>query len=398
MHPSRGILGMKSDKLRGKRIVLGITGSIAAVECVELARELIRHGAEVHAVMTEAATKIITPWSMEFATGNPVVTEINGKVQHVALFGSVPDRADLLLVAPCTANTLSKIANGVDDTTVTTMATVAIGSGVPVMIAPAMHAAMFENPFVKRNMQTLKDAGITFIGPRMAEKKAKIADTKEIVEATIRRLGGMELMGKKVLVIGGSSEEPIDEMRTISNRGTGETAVELAITAYELGADVELWMGRCSVSLPDHIPTRRFRTVADLLAIIDVIDHDLVLVPAALSDFAPEPSSGKISTENDKVTLHLHAMPKVLPLLSRKDAKVVGFKAESGVGDAQLLRKANACSRNAGLDAIVANDLKDVVPGRTKVIFIAKDEEPSYFEGSKSEVAREILLRSRRLL
>ena len=398
MHPSRSILGMKSSKLQGKRIVLGITGSIAAVECVELARELIRHGAEVHAVMSEEGAKLITPYAMEFATGNAVTTCIDGKVQHVDLFGNAADRADLLLIAPCTANTISKIANGIDDTPVTTCATVALGSGTPVLIAPAMHAAMFNNPFVAENIQALKKNGVGFIGPRMVEGKAKIAEKNEIVEAAIRRLGTNEYQGKRVLVIGGSSEEPIDDMRTISNRGTGETAVELAIAAHELGAEVELWMGRCSVSIPDFISIKRFRTVADLLAMIDVIDQDLVLVPAALSDFAPEPSGGKIPTDRDKVTLHLHAMPKVLPLICRKGSKVVGFKAESGVGEAQLLRKANACSKNAGLDAIVANDLKDVVPGRTKVVYMSKDDAPVIFEGSKTSVAKDILLQSRRLL
>ncbi|OPY34563.1 MAG: bifunctional phosphopantothenoylcysteine decarboxylase/phosphopantothenate synthase [Methanomassiliicoccales archaeon PtaU1.Bin124] len=398
MYPSRSIIGMKSSKLQGKRIVLGITGSIAAVECVELARELIRHGAEVHVVMSEEGAKIITPCSMEFATGNPVTTAIDGRVQHVTFFGNASDKADLLLIAPCTANTISKIAGGVDDTPVTTMATVALGSCTPTMIAPAMHAAMFANPFVAKNIEALKREGVGFIGPRMVEGKAKIAEKNEIVAATIRRLGGNEYSGKRLLIIGGSSEEPIDDMRTISNRGTGETAVELASAAYEMGAEVELWMGRCSVQIPDHIITKRFRTMADLLVMIDAIDHDLVLVPAALSDFAPEPTTGKIPTDRDKVTLHLHAMPKVLSLICRKEAKVVGFKAESGVGEAQLLRKANACSKNAGLDAIVANDLKDVVPGKTKVVYMSKDDAPVSFEGSKSSVAREILIQARRLL
>ena len=137
MHPSESIKCTKSTILSGKRIVLGITGSISAVESLELARELIRHGAEVHAVMTPEALKIITQYSMEFATGNPVITEIDGKVQHVSLLGDFQDKADMLLVAPCTANTISKIAVGIDDTPVTTMATTAMGSNVPIMIAPA---------------------------------------------------------------------------------------------------------------------------------------------------------------------------------------------------------------------------------------------------------------------
>lgn len=398
MHPSQSIRGMKSAKLRGMKIVLGITGSIAAVHSVELARELIRHGADVHAVMSQEGANIITPCAMEFATGNPVTTQIDGRVQHVALLGGFSDKADLFLIAPCTANTLSKIACGIDDTAVTTMATMAIGSKVPVLLAPAMHASMFENPVVKRNMEYLEKIGIVFIGPKMEEKKAKIAETSDIVVAVLRQLGDRPYQGKKVLIIGGSSEEPIDGMRVITNRGTGETAVELARAAHEMGAEVELWMGRCSVTLPDHIPTRRFRTVNDLIELIDDVDHDMVLVPAALSDFAPVPEKGKISSGKGKVTLDLRALPKVLPLLTGGKARVIGFKAGSDVGEEDLLQQANACRTKSGLDAIVANDLKDVLPGQTKVRVLIGDEGPIFLSGSKASVASDILREIRRLL
>jgi len=368
------------------------------VECVELARELIRHGADVHAVMSKEGAKIITPWSMEFATGNPVTTEIDGRVQHVSLLGDASDRSDLLLIAPCTANTLSKIACGIDDTTVTTMATIAIGSKVPVMLAPAMHASMFENPLVKENIRRLQDIGIDIIGPKMDGKKAKIADVQDIVAAVIRKLGDRSYDGKRVLIIGGSSEEPMDDMRVITNRGTGETAVELAKAAYDMGAEVDLWMGRCTVDIPNHIPTKRFRTVGELIEMIGEIDHDLILVPAALSDFAPLPSSGKMPTDKDRITIQLQALPKVLPLLTGKGSKVVGFKAESGVGDAHLLNKAHICSSNARLDAIVANDLKDVRPGETKVYYIERDDVPVELSGTKSVVCAEIMRKARRLL
>lgn len=384
--------------MRGKRIVLGITGSIAAVHSVELARELIRYGADVHAVMSKEGANIITPWAMEFATGNPVTTQIDGRVQHVSLLGDFSDKADLFLIAPCTANTLSKIACGIDDTTVTTMATIAIGSKVPVLLAPAMHASMFENPMVKENMKKLLKAGIGFVGPKMEGKKAKIAENPDIVAAVLRQLGDGSYQGKKVLVIGGSSEEPLDGMRIITNRGTGETAVELAQAAHEMGADVDLWMGRCSVQLPDHITIKRFRTVKDLMDLIEDVDHDLVLVPAALSDFAPVPEKGKIPSGKGKVTLELNALPKVLPLLTGKRAKVIGFKAGSEIKEEDLLEQADACRTKNRLDAIVANDLKDVLPGQTKVRILIPNEASVVLSGSKSSVASDILCEIRRLL
>jgi phosphopantothenoylcysteine decarboxylase / phosphopantothenate---cysteine ligase len=391
MHPSESIRCAKSRKLLGKRIVLGITGSIAAVECLELARELIRHGAEVHAVLSLEAQKIITPCSMVFATGNDVITNLDGWVQHVDLLGNAPDKADLLLIAPCTANTISKIACGIDDTPVTTMATTALGSKTPVMIAPAMHAAMYNNPIVQTNISALKYIGLDFVGPRMEEGKAKVATNEEIVEAVLRRLGKDDYRGKCVLVIGGSSEEPIDDMRVITNRGTGETAVELARSAYERGADVELWMGRCSVPLPSFIPTRRFVTVNDLVKMVPQVSHDIVFVPAALSDFAPKRTDGKLSSESKELELTLEPVAKVLPLLRKKKVKLIGFKAESGIGESELVVKAEQRVKQYKLDAIVANDLTEVRPGSTSVLFITNKGKYVKLSGTKKEVADMLL-------
>lgn len=397
MHPSESIRGMKSARLKDKRIVLAITGSIAAVECLELARELIRHGADVHAVLSKDGAKLITPWAMEFATGHPAIVELDGRVQHVDLLGDSPNRADLLLIAPCTANTLSKVAVGIDDTPVTTMATIALGTGVPMLVAPAMHASMLNNPFVQENIARLKGIGVGFIGPRMEGKKAKIADNEEIVARVIRTLNGGGYEGKKVLVIGGSSEEPIDDMRIITNRGTGETAVELAKAAFFQGAEVELWMGRCQVPLPNYIPTKRFVTVEDLLGLVDRLDHDLVLVPAALSDYAPSLKKGKLASDQGGMTLELRAVPKVLPRIVGK-AKVVGFKAESGVRDEVLISRAMERMERHGLDAMVANDLRNVRIGTTEVYLVERCSNPIMLKGTKSEVAWSIMLELRGLL
>jgi phosphopantothenoylcysteine decarboxylase/phosphopantothenate--cysteine ligase len=391
MHPSESLRGSKGKTLSGKRIVLGITGSIAAVECFELARELIRHGANVQAVMSEEAMNLVTPWAMEFATGNEVIDVIDGRVQHVALFGAVPDKADLLLIAPCTANTISKIACGIDDTPVTTMATTALGSKVPIIIAPAMHLTMFTNPIIQQNVEKLKQAGIEFLGPKVEGKKAKIADNAEIVMAVQRRLGKNDLKGRRMLVIGGSSEELIDEMRVITNRGTGETAIELARAAYQRGAEVELWMGRCSVPLPTFLPIRRFTTVESLLEMVKDIDQEMVLVPAALADYAPKPQPGKIPSGKKELTLTMKAVPKVLDAIRKQNVKLIAFKAEHGVGEAELVKRAQARLDSVPLEMIVANDLHDVKPGETKVIMLRQNGRRSKACGSKASVANDIL-------
>jgi phosphopantothenoylcysteine decarboxylase/phosphopantothenate--cysteine ligase len=391
MHPSESIRGAKGHQLEGKRIILGMTGSIAAVESFELVRELIRYGASVRVVMTPEAAKLMTPYTMEFASGNKVITELTGATEHVDLLGDYEGRADLLLVSPCTANTISKMALGIDDTPVTTMATVAIGGKVPVIVAPAMHLAMYQHPAVQKNVDVLKSMGVEFVGPVVVGKKARVATVDEIVSKVLAVLSIGDLKGKRVLIIGGSSEEPIDQVRVITNTGTGETAVQLAKAAAERGADVELWTGRMQVPLPTDVKRRSFRKVEDLMTMVDEADHDLVIVPASLSDYAPIETEGKIPSGKKALTMKLKGLPKVLPALRKKATVLVGFKAEVGMADAELVRRAKKRLEEYGLDIIVANDLNDVGPTNTAAIIIPSKGKPSKFSGSKRALADRIL-------
>jgi len=198
------------------------------------------------------------------------------------------------------------------------------------------------------------------------------------------------MKGKRLLIIGGSSAESMDDMRIVTNRGTGETAVELAKAAYHEGADVELWMGRCTAPLPSFVPIKRFESLADLEKMIDDIDHDMVIVPAALSDFTFDRKRGKLPSEAKATKLQLKSVPKMLPLIVRKCDKVVGFKAESGVKKEELVKEAiESLNRNL-LSAVVANDLKDVKVGSTRVIFV-RARYQAEIEGTKSEVARRLI-------
>lgn len=390
MHPSEAIRCTKGRELEFRHIVLGITGSIAAVESFELVRELMRHGAEVTVVMTPEAAKLVTPAAMEFASGRKVVTELTGGAEHVSLFGDYPGRADMLLVAPCTANTISKMALGIDDTPVTTMATVAIGSRTPTLVAPAMHLAMYENPAVKENVKRLEGMGVRFVGPVVRDKKARVATIDEIVERVLAALGPNDLRGKKVLVIGGSTEEPIDQVRVVSNTGSGESAVQIALAASRRGAAVELWTGRMTFPVPPTIPRRTFHTVSGLLGMIGSVDHDAVIVPASLSDYAPKAQGGKIPSGEKELAITLCPLPKVLPALRSRTRALVGFKAEIDVPSSELVARAKTRLEEYGLDLIVANDLRDVGPGRTRAVLItATGETP--FEGSKSKLADRIL-------
>ena len=388
MHPSEEIYCEKSTKLRGKTVIMGITGSIAAVECFGTIRELIRHGADVYPVLTLEALKLVTPDALEFASGHRPVTDLTGRTEHITMMAA--RSADLLLIYPATANTVSKIANGIDDTPVTSMATVAVGAGIPIAIAPAMHDSMYRNPAVAENIERLKSWGISFIGPRRDGVRAKVASKDEVVAWTFKILSRDFFHGKRLLVIGGRSEEPIDSMRIITNRSTGMMSVELAKRAFERGADVELWMGGCSVELPDYIPTRRFETVSDLVSMVEGIDHDAVLVPAALADFAPHDiASGKIPSD-EGFGLELDPVPKVLPLIRGRCGVVIGFKAESGLTRQGLVDRARSRLELYDLAAVVANDV-DVVGRTSSAAILVTRDDATDISGTKAEVSDAIL-------
>uniref|UniRef100_UPI002F357A17 flavoprotein n=1 Tax=Halobellus rufus TaxID=1448860 RepID=UPI002F357A17 len=198
--------------LDGVNVALGVSGSIAAVKVVELAHELRRQGAAVRGVMTESAQGIIHPWAVEFATENDVVTELTGRVEHVELCGR-EGWADVLLLAPATANTVGKIAGAVDDTPVTTCATTALGADLPVVVAPAMHEPMYDHPGVLEAIERVESWGVDFVDPRIEEGKAKIATEEAIVTAVARATTEPTLAGRHVVVTAGSTAEAIDPIR-----------------------------------------------------------------------------------------------------------------------------------------------------------------------------------------
>ena len=423
MHPANRIRGIKGNVLQGKRIVLGVTGSIAAVETVKLARELIRYGGDVYPVMTAAARKIIHPDALFFATGHQPVTELTGAVEHVELCGEESE-TDLLLIAPATANTISKIAAGIDDTPVTTFATTAIGSGIPVLIVPAMHGSMYNHPKVKKNIEALKELGlavdrnrgsehgylnlptlprITITGIRDEEGKAKLLNTEEIVAEVIHLLASRSAMPKRILIIAGATEEPIDDMRVITNRSTGETGFYLAEAAIMLGQNVELWLGRTTAEIPAIVKTRapinRFETVKSLIEMVRSSGHyDIIFIPAAISDYTLEKTDGKIPSGKGELTIKLKGTPKVVNGLGDWTDKLIAFKAESiplkvpeEERETLLLGKARELMENSGAAMVVANNLREVEGGRTKALVVSENA-VRRFRGTKRELAHRLML------
>lgn len=356
MHPARRLAPARGGRLRGRRILLGVSGSIAAVRTVELARELLRRGARVRAVVTPAAQRILHPYALEYATGEPPVTELTGQVEHVDLV----EESDLLLIAPATANTLGKLAHGIDDTPVASCACVALGRGVPVVAAPAMHEPMGKNPLVAENLERLKAAGVVLVEPRMEEEALKLASEEEILLWVERLLSEPLLKGRRVLVTGGPTREAVDPIRVLTNRASGRTGVELAKEAFRLGAEVTLvHSGR--LGLP---PIRELRVDSGaemgraVLEELGARRYDLLVSAAAISDFVPEAAPRKLPSDRPHA-LRLNPAPKMVREVRRRfpGLPVVAFKAETGMAPRALVGRARSWMREAGAAMVVANDV-----------------------------------------
>ena len=343
---------------------------------------------------------MVTEESVAFATGHRPVVQLTGDVEHVNLLGPGEGQADLLLIAPATANTIAKIAHGIDDTPVTSCASVALGGGVPILIAPAMHAHMGQNPAVRENVARLESWGVEFITVQKAEGEDKLATPEEVAAAVLHRLGRGPWAGRSVVVIGGASREPIDAVRSITNESSGETAVALATQAHYRGASVTLWAGSLQVPVPSFLPVARWTSVGSLL---DLARREgtllegaaAVLVPAALSDFTLTPQPGKISSrDTSALRLELAHAPKVLPelrALAPRPVLLVGFKLEAGKAARALVPSARRLLSEAGLDVVVANDRASLGQPRTRVEIVRRRGAVVTSDGAKFDVAGEIL-------
>lgn len=373
---------MTFQTLAGQSIVLGVTGSIAAVETVRLAHELRRRGATVQAVLSEAAGRIVHPDALTYATGRPAITAISGMVEHVAWCGEEGE-ADLLLVAPCTANTIGKIARGIDDTPVTTFATTALGSGLPVVVVPAMHGSMYRHRAVAENLDLLRDLGVTVVDPRIEEGRAKIADNAVIMLEAERAVGDGSLSGRRVLVTSGPCREEVDDVRVLTTRSTGRMGRALALEAFRRGADV-------TVVHADRFPcvtNVHAVTASDLrsavLAYGEGQGMDIYVSAAAISDFAPERFPGKLPS-GAPATLSLHPLPKVIDeVIERFQPVTIAFK---------LARDADAhagalLERGAAL--VVANT-PETMGAAAGTFALHSQHGIRVVEGSKEEVAAAI--------
>ena len=385
MHPSEEIKFEKSTSLKNKKICLCLTGSVACVESFYLCRDLIRHGAEVNVFMTESTTRLIHPDLMEFASGKKPILELTGRTEHITLCSD----CDLVIVSPCTANTISKIALGIADNPVTTCVTTALGYGIPVIIVPAMHLSLMKNKAVERNIKKLERLGCKVLKPRIENERAKIADREMIIANAIRLVGKRDLEGKNILIIGGASAERIDDIRVITNRSSGKFSIELAREAFERGANVELWHGWMKEKIPSYIRTKEFESVKDLSDMVKYTKKfDFIIVCAALSNYIPRALDGKIPSGIKGLTLDLETAPTIIDEIRKicKKGKIIVFKAEER--EDKLIEKCKDLSNNFYM---VVGNLITSFGKEDTTIWIFKKGKMKKVSGNKKDLARHII-------
>ena len=364
-HTSKSIIGTKSRELIGKKIILCVTGSVAAIKSPDIARDLMRLGADVFVVMTKMAEKIVHHDMLYWATGNKVITELTGEIEHVQYGGEHKDHADLILVAPSTANTIGKVAAGIDDTPVTTLLTTAIGAGIPVIIAPAMHASMYKHQIVNENIKKLQSIGIEVLMPRFEEGKAKIPSTEDIVEAVRRKLTTpQDFKEKNILITAGPTRAYIDAFRYITNPSSGKMGVAIAENAIERGANITLIYGSATVLPPPKARVVKIETTEEMLnAVISEFKekkYDAAIFSAAASDWGIlDRKMEKIPTSQGEWILKLKALPKIIAEVKKYDPNVflVGFKAEYNITEEELINRSYKRLKEVKMNLIVANDV-----------------------------------------
>ena len=356
------ISGSTGPTLIGKRIVLGVTGSIAAYKAVLLLRTLLREGAVVHVVMTQSATKFVTPLTFEVLSGHPVSTEVfeaHQEMKHLSL----PEQADAIVIAPATANCLAKIALGLGDDLLSTML---LTAQCPLIVAPAMDGGMWTHPSVTEHVRTLRARGTMVVdpgeGPLASGRigQGRLAEESRILEALHATLAPRrDWQGHRVLISAGPTQEPIDPVRFISNRSSGKMGYAIAEAAQARGAQVVLVTGPTALSLPKGVEVVSVATAEEMTQALSIrlAWSSAVIMAAAVADFRPKhPASQKIKKqEQTDQTLDLERTTDILASLSaqRTTQLIVGFAAET----CDLIAHAKDKLTAKGLDLIVANDV-----------------------------------------
>ncbi len=388
---------MKNERkvLKNKSILLGVTGGVAAYKSIDLTRRLREEGSSVTIMMTGAAGNFVTPLSLEVASQNKVYSDLfSNPMSHISL----PAAADIMVIAPATANIIGKFANGIADDLVSTCLLSFSGKTV---VAPAMNWRMFDNPVVRRNLKSLLQRGVVQVGPEKGslacgeEGLGRMADIPDIIESIKFSLARKDLVNEKVLVTAGPTREYLDPVRFLSNRSSGKMGYAVARAAFRRGAEVTLISGPSLLEQPKGVKFLPVETAEDMLKAVSGELHSstVLIMSAAVSDFRPlERSADKIK-KNEELVVKLTRTPDIVSRMSGKKNRpfIIGFAAETGRKIANARKKL----REKNIDMIVFNDVTEAGSGfdvdTNRVTLIDKDEERELPLLNKNSVADAIL-------
>ncbi len=350
-----------TSPLSGRRVLLGVTGGIAAYKACHLTRLLSAAGATVQVVMTTAATRFVGPDTFAVLSGHPVYTDLwdeAGSVLHVR----IAREADVAIVAPATANVMAKLSQGIADDLLTSTL---LEARCPLVIAPAMHSGMWEHPATQSNVRALAERGARIVGPATGPLAAgdegigRMAEPEDILSTAAAAVSeNHDLAGRRIVVTAGPTWEPIDPVRFIGNRSTGRMGFAVAEEAAARGADVRLVVGPGTIGPPQGIPAVRVETAEEMrdVVVASAAEADAVVMAAAVADFRPErKAEGKIKKGSGVPDLHLVPTPDILGELggSKGHPILIGFAAETG----DLERAGRTKLQAKGLDVIVVNEV-----------------------------------------
>jgi len=388
--------------LQGRHVVLGVSGGIACYKACVLARRLVEAGARVDTIMTAAATEFIRPVTFEALTGRPVLTslwEAGGALSHVRL----GQEADLVVVAPATANIIARVAQGIADDVLSAML---LARTAPLLLAPAMNDEMFAAPSTRANLQLLMQRGAQVVGPAVgvlaegpSDRPGRMSEPEEIFAVAVRLLSSQgPLAGRHVVVTAGPTREPIDPVRYVTNPSSGRMGYAVAAAAWRRGARVTLVTGPTTLPVPHGVTVVRIETTAELAQALDALlpATDVLVMAAAPADYAPaDPASTKRPRLDGALTLTLHPTPDVLlgtQARRKAGSLIVGFALETGDAEAKGQRKLE----RKGMDLCVVNDATEAGAGfdveTNRVTILSRDAEPLVLPLlSKTIVAERIL-------
>ncbi len=390
--------------LKDKTIVIGVTGGIAVYKAADIVSRLKKLRANVEVIMTSGATEFVTPLTFQTMSGNKVHREMFGEVKNYDVEHiSLAQKADIILIAPATANTIGKIANGIADNLLTT---VVMASTAKIIFAPAMNTMMYRNPIVKDNIEKLKNLGYEFIQPGTGllacgdYGEGKMAEPVDIVEYVLSSLVEKDLFGKKVIVTAGPTIEPLDPVRYMTNHSSGKMGYSIAKEAADRGAEVILISGPTSITPPKEVKLIPVNTTEEMLNAVSIhFDScDVLIKSAAPADYRPETVSPvkikKKEDEKDELVIKYVKNPDIAAYFGKqkKNQVMVGFAAETGNLDEYAMEKLN----KKNLDFIVENDVTKEGAGfnvDTNIVTILDKNgwKESYPMMNKREVARVIL-------